>query len=165
LNDIKSIACCHSEGIAANYADLIDKYRNSIWGSKPVKLFLDKNENENEKKSKTDFIWAYQDENNKFFLYSSVSSYNYEKRIWERSDNEIHLRTEVIIEGGKLIFDILNKVAFRDPKVHRYNPFNAPVDMCEYIVPTDLDLWIELESGFKFPIKDYRHGQVRQKSS
>lgn len=165
LKDMKSLAVLHSDAIVTNYAELVDKYNKSIWGSKAVKLFTKKSRKKNRKKKDSywthqDSYWTHQDQNGDFFSCSSSfqQKYNNITNKYEYSENPTYITaiSKMAIKDGTLCSEPINKTRYRDPKVHEkerahHNLYyrNYPC-LDHWIEPTGLDLWVEFESGSQF---------------
>ena len=178
LKDLKSIAVLNSDIVSTDYAFLVDKYNKSIWGSKPVKLFLgEKVDDDPQRHYYRQFDWGYQDPKGNFFGCSSnckSGGYNPNTGRYEsiRDDSQIRMNYEYFINEGVLHAQNINKIAYQDPEQHRKEqerdrhshqnswyyrssaaqPYVSP--FVDYIVPTNFDVWVELESGMKFPVKN-----------
>ena len=166
LKELKIIATLQSDTVAPNYAELVDKYHASIYGTKPVRLFT--------KPCKTpkpqrynyhDQYWIHQESDGVFLQCASDTE-------WKKPENVLCTRTshKVYIKDGVLMFEDHNKstyptVAARDQarrdhkRSYSWQYGNSAVTATEnahvlddFIAPTIDRLWVELESGAKYRV-------------
>jgi hypothetical protein len=165
LNSLATIAVLHSDVIASNYAELIDKYNKSIHGSKPVKLFTKKSK---KKKDHAFGYWTIQESDGVYLQCYSSYDHRYNNGHYIYDPEPYHFKKEcrTYIKDGVLIFDEVNEIGFkskeRELKEKRNYWVRNNIEYCDYIEHTGLKLWVELESGSKFELNNY--GLIEPKS-
>lgn len=162
LKDLNSIASLHSDIIAPDYAELVDKYNKSIWGSKPVALFTNI-----AKKADIEKIydyWAYEESPGVYLQCQSNYQNGYYKFTNECGPMEetIHTITHarLYIRDNVLVSEQYYRYAYKDKEMinrkinmyRNYKSYYINTYLDKYIEPTGLELWVELESGSKFKV-------------
>lgn len=168
LSGLTSIATLHSDVISPDYAELVDKYNKSIYGSKPVKLFTKKCR----KTKRNDYYWhkdewVYEDSDGSFLMFSTSfrNEYDHERRKYIQAvepESETQ-HTKVSLENGVIVTKQINKTCYRDKteherqkrQHHHYGGHHKDSWFDNWVEPTGLSLWAELESGSKFEVTAY----------
>jgi len=128
----KNIAAIQSDIIVPNYAELVQKYNKTKYGSKPVRLFTKKAENER--------VWTYQESEGTYVQCNSYNDHYY--------GQQITFNFRVSIKDDMLVFDRINQYWFKSGR----RSYGSQTTTHEYVEPTKQELWVELESGQKFKV-------------
>jgi hypothetical protein len=169
LTSMATIATIHSDTISPDFAELVDKYNKSVHGSKPIRLFTKEIEpvvTGSPYWSRT--YWTNEESPGVFLLcYSSYTSKYDEKLknyVYSEDPSCITVNRRVTIKDGILCSDSVSKSAYRDPaetarqrsmRNSSYYSRSQPDNLLdEYIEPTKMALWVELENGSEFQVSD-----------
>lgn len=167
LTSMTSLATLHSDTIAPNFAELVDKYNKSVWGSKPDKFFLKEFVRKDPENHYTydRYSWAIEESPGVFLQCRSSYSYKYDekqqKTVYSEDVSTVQVDRRYSIKDGAICVESVNKVCYRDPEVtqreksrYRYGYINDYVGriLDKYIEPTNTQLWTELENGSQFEV-------------
>lgn len=152
--DVKRLAVAVSDIVAPNYAELVEKYDKSAFGSEPVRLFL-----QDQPAHKPDpkyhyrhYSWSSELSPGEFHQfhtrYSSDGQPEYTDRVYKISLKD---QPGTIHKGKKFIAAAFDRgSSYRVAPGHRY--YNeVPIPWAE---PTNTCVWVELASGSKFKLND-----------
>lgn len=142
LKNTNQLACVANDGVAPNYAELAEKYDKSIYGSKPVELFLKKS------KRKYPTEWAVPSGNG-FIQYAC----SYHKGELERATRQ----AVVSLDKDSLVCDERNSYAeWNNPRSSRnlnsYPSWLRERNTMQKVEPTQDRLWVKLESGATYMV-------------
>lgn len=160
-SSMKPIAKLQSDVVTPDFANLVDSYNKSMWGSKPVRLFF---KGHRTSKNETSRQWDTEGENGEFLQCSSWhnSQWNtdYTKRIVDELPNYIQCNAKVYIKDGILCYEYVGKTMYREKdeqaKQKRYSGYYQNKEFLDkWIEPTNKSLWVELESGSKYQLLGY----------
>lgn len=158
LNELKTIACLHSDEIVPNYAELVDSYIKSVNGSKVVKLFL--------KKSKTPTnLWFYE-ENGEFVECLTRRSMGY-YTIPVGEIEYVTINGNTSIKNDNIYHEVKSNykttISFPNEEIKKLNRHYyfgyASYEDAPWKEPNDMLLYAELESGAKFKVQ---HGSLKE---
>jgi len=161
LKNLSCLAILHSDSVSPDFAELVDKYNKSMWGSKPVKLFEKKAEKKAEGYSR--FFWTKEESPGTYLQCTSNFTNKYDEKTKTLvSDTlvSIDVSAKIVIKDDEIVCENVGKLSFRDPKENElyknrhYRHYGRTLDniLDEYIEPTNLELWVELESGSTFQV-------------
>lgn len=146
-DNLKNISKLYSDVIDPNYADILTKYNESEYGSKPIELIL-KPISDNKSK----LIWATKIDNCYFIFHNC-----YRKK-WNEKQNKYEDELEYIsswdqykIINNKLIRFYEQVIAYYPNNINRctYNNYR----LIKFTEPTNQELWVRLESGKEYKLK------------
>jgi len=160
LKNLSSIAVLHSDSVSSDFAELVDKYNKSIWGSKPVKLFTKKIFKKDPENCYLRQSWTKEESPGTYFQYHSnyANRYDGNKNVFDKIIS-ITANVKIFIHDDQIVSESVGKIAYKDPEeTKRQKEYfvrhgsNVGNFLDEYIEPTNLELWVELESGSKFQV-------------
>ena len=131
FSNMREVASIQNDEEVPNYAELVQEYYDSRYGTKPIRLFL-------QPKSSKNMYWFYME--NGFYFECITSKWSHMPRHYRQ--NRIAL-----IEDALHIFN-----CYKDFKCPGYRPSHYLYDALPYREPTNDQLFVELESGKIFPI-------------
>lgn len=156
----KDIAICKSEVCVPNYAELLDKYNKSKFGSRLTSLFVKKSSGDKRYQQR----WYYEEAPGVFLeCYTYTTGYREsEKLIY------IQISNRILISDGMLVIVPQNKRLYptkfdADQAVREQNRYpswyNERVEQAEissdFIEPVDTDLFANMESGSVCQVSSY----------
>jgi len=167
LTSMATIATLHSDAISPDYAELVDKYNKSIWGSKPVKFFTKKAK----KATRKDGYhygenWVKEEPDGSYLFCSSSFEQKYDQSakryVHSTEPTQITINTKLSIKDDILHSESWGKSCYKDKTAHEhqkrqyryYGPEYQNRFFDNWIEPTGLALWVELESGSKFQMSN-----------
>ena len=165
MNDLKQIAILNSDTVVANYAELVDLYHKSQYGTKIVKLFT----KALDRKVKKD---GYRDYEDYWVVESPDGTYRecYTQHEWQKPDKVTSVQSVHVVSFKDGVVKFVNdyRQAYPvggEPTRHGYRYHDDPKPL-PWFEPTSLRLYAELESGSKFRltngqfiVKEKKHGQ------
>ncbi len=161
ISSMTRFAGLHSDTEDSNFAELVDKYHKSPYGTKVVKLYL-----KPAPKSATD---SYGEQ---FATEQDGSWYEYQSRfVYQNRTTEVETKVVDYIQMTSRYWfegDVLNHegrhATATNPNnlqsSHRSSYWSRTNESCKWVEPTKQVLWVELESGSKFPL---RYGTIVEK--
>lgn len=160
LTSMTTIATLHSDVITPDFAELVDKYNKSVWGSKPIKFFTKQAKKIDwltEQNYWTQDNWVKEQSDGSYFLCTSSYERNYDyklmKYIFATEPNCVTINKKISIKDGVLHSESLNRSCYTDKVEHKYRYHEQPSRVfSDWIEPTGLELWVELESGSQFRV-------------
>lgn len=136
MEDIKDLAKVISETVVPDYAERIEKYRKSRYGSKIVSLFL-----KEVKRAPSNYdLWAIEKSPGVFGQCTTQQDYPDQTKI--RSTNINYL---VEMKGGKPVWEGYHKTSLH-PDIAKVNS-GWRNDIVPFMEPTQLRIFAKLESG------------------
>lgn len=166
LKDTTSISVLNSDTIAPDFAELIDSYNNSVWGSKPVKFFTKEftprdvqqccsyGDSWFSEQTPTEFLQCRSNVNRKYI------NGKYENSI---DDSIVYVESRITLKDDGLHYESIGRSAYKDINMtlrnRSYNWFNRPIEnntFEKFVEATNLELWVELENGSKYKVTDSR---------
>jgi hypothetical protein len=168
LTSMATLATLHSDAISPDFAELVDKYNKSIWGSKPVKFFTKKAKKPSKKGGYYYYgeNWTKEEPDGSYLFCTSSfdSKYDSNKQeyVYSTEPNQITVNTKLSIKDDILYSESCGKSCYKDKatqeqlKSRHYSYYSKYCDrwLEEWIEPTGLALWVELESGSKFQMSN-----------
>lgn len=145
LDGLQTIAVLKSDTVIPNFAEIVDQYYKSPFGSKAVELFLKERDSINDK------TWFFQETSDVYVRCRSYSSF---------IDNQVE-RIECIgnyrfDSNGLLIKNNDTRVAFPPGKEKKWNHYSfynrSNKILMNWVEPTNCSLIVRLESGAEFEI-------------
>ena len=146
LDNVKTLAICSSETPVPNYAEIVDKFVKSIYGSKVAKLFTKEFiiEPPTEKNYWRRDYWVVQLPNGSYLECATHYTYN------DHKVDHIESRETISLKDGVLQTDWCSNYIFRPEDERRIGRWGSPNNNEAWIEPTNLHLYVELESGSQF---------------
>ena len=164
LKDIASISILNSDTIAPDFAELIDSYNNSVWGSKPVKLFTKEfTPRDIQQCCSYGDSWVSEQTPTEFLQCRSNVNRKYVDGKYEHSINDsiVYVESRVTLKDDGLHYESIGKSAYKDINMalrsRSYNWYNRPSEnnaFEKFVEATNLELWVELENGSKYKVTD-----------
>lgn len=149
LDALSRIATVQSDSVVPDYAERVDTYFKSRYGSKIVKLFLKKVRRNPDAYYDN---WAFEEKPGTFILCSTDYDWNDKKKI-----KSINLNYAVQLGNGHPVYTEFNKTAW-NPEYQRSaydTSYYRKSEYKPYIQPTQDRLFGKLESGSEFQLSPY----------
>lgn len=151
FDDVKKLAVCKSKTAVPNFAELVDEYQKSKFGSRVVELYL---KDLPATVDQTDPSYRYYD-----YFYNKIGN---AYTCYRYHDNHVYETAEYALKDGVLSLSHRNKRA-RNPAVpkqtsiHGYRNEDYDRDTMKWVEPTTMRLIAKLESGSEFRIGHDRY--------
>lgn len=150
LDNIKSIAAATTDTAVSNYAELVDSYRKSYHGSRPVRLFLEERTTPRAENFRGEGFYISDGDG----FVSCQSEYSWsEPRVLEK----VFLSSKYEIVDGRLVVSKYSGVCYHPdlPLIKRNDRYShhwrgGYAKEFSWIEPVRNDLMVELESGSVF---------------
>lgn len=169
LSGLTSIATLHSDVVSPDYAELVDRYNKSIYGSKVTKFFT-KKEKKNTKNNgwyhRSD-EWAKEQPDGSYLVCVSSFKQEYDSKkqqyVNHTTPESVTQNYRASIKDGLIVTQSIGKTCYRDESEHQrqknsyryYGGSQKDRWFNDWIEPTGVQLWAELESGSKFQVNSY----------
>jgi hypothetical protein len=151
----KPLAALNSDIVHSEYAELVQKYNKSENGSKVVKLFLKAGKSRDE--NSHNHTWHYEENNSPGVFISATTNYDWQTKKVTYTETS----SRWLIKDGKLTQEQYRVRAYAPGMEEKYKRHNSyyygqqnSLNKVDWVEPTNMQLWAELESGAKFKI-DY----------
>ncbi|MCK9458234.1 MAG: hypothetical protein M0R80_01105 [Proteobacteria bacterium] len=144
LDNVKSLAVCNSSTPVPNYAELMDKFAKSIYGSKVARLFT-KEYAPKPRKNYWDYdFWFAKLPNEEYVECATHYKYDDPTKV-----DYVETRERVFLKDGVLHHEWNSRYTYRPGDQRRCGSES-------WIEPTNLHLYVELESGSQFRFSERR---------
>lgn len=163
--NVKHLAIVESTTPPPNFAELIDDYHKQPFGSKPVGLMLKEHELTKEEQERIDMYgpgslwgeWWFEEPSGNSFASGNT---NYDFRA--KKVNSVQIRNRVSLEDdGRIVKNGCEFYSCRDGETHPRHWGGNPVRYPVWVEPTNMDLYVELESGETVPFKSMEMNGAR----
>jgi len=179
--NVRHLAVCKTEVPPGNYAELVDQFHNSKNGTKVVRLFLKKKrKKDDDPRYPQHKQWWFENEDGQFVrahgrFQNVKTTPRGEPGGYELRMHHVETLTQVFIDkDGITKEERFERASYPNDKArqiaasksasgwssfssHYNNVYTNHPDLGRWVEPTEMDLWVELESGKKFKYDAISH--------